>query len=189
MRKHISDYSSYHYRQLLISHAYQLCYYDTEELQQLCDLKELINYYLIADVQNAAQILDIMLPGIDKCAVGEARLKSFLYCCSLSAHDMRLCDDQKNMYGERESFELHRRASLKFIVEQCVRLLSGDLMGMYSPPATPVQQQQFNMHLRKFDYNSYEFLTALKKSESLLGSKHRKWCSLFLGFDYETGAA
>ncbi|XP_037814827.1 protein prenyltransferase alpha subunit repeat-containing protein 1 [Lucilia sericata] len=189
MRKHISDYSSYHYRQLLIAQAYQLSYYDAEELQHLHDLKELINYYLIAEVQCPSQILDLMLPGIDRSAIGEQRLKAFLYCCNLSAHDMRLCDDQKNMYGERESFELHRRASLKFIVEQCVRLLSGDWVGMYSPPATPEQKQQFNLHLRKFDYNSYEFLLALKKSESLLGPKHRKWCSLFLGFDYESGAA
>ncbi|XP_058978464.1 protein prenyltransferase alpha subunit repeat-containing protein 1 [Musca domestica] len=189
MRKHISDYSSYHYRQILITFAYQMSFYETDQLHQLHDLKQLINYYLIAEVQCPAQILNIMLPGVDQAAIGEARLKSFLYCCNLAAHDMRLCDDQKNMYGERESFELHRRASLKFIVEQCVRLLSGDLMGIYSPPATPVQQQQFNTHLRKFDYNSYEFLRALKKSESLLGSKHRKWCSLFLGFDFESGAA
>uniref|UniRef100_A0A1B0AN92 Protein prenyltransferase alpha subunit repeat-containing protein 1 n=1 Tax=Glossina palpalis gambiensis TaxID=67801 RepID=A0A1B0AN92_9MUSC len=184
MRKHISDYSSYHYRQLVILYAYRNCYYDTNDLYHLSDLKELLAYYLVADVHTPSEILQVMLPGIDNTAVGEERLNSFLYCCNLAAHDMRLCDDQKNMYGERESFELHRRVCLKFIIEQDVCLLSGHLQGKYSPPTSPKRQEQFNQEFRQFSYDAYEFLAAVKRSERLLGAKHRKWCSLFLGFQY-----
>ena len=185
MRKHISDYSSYHYRQKLIAKAYEMCYYDAMEMKRLIWLKQLINYYLIADVGSVAEILDVMLPGLANVKeVGEQRLHSFLFCCNLAAHDMRLCNDQKSMYGERECFELHRRASLKFIVEQCVRLLLGEMSGRYVPPMTTMQAKRFNEQLCKYNYAANPFLRALKHSESLLGESHRRWCSLYLGFSY-----
>ncbi|XP_067635951.1 protein prenyltransferase alpha subunit repeat-containing protein 1-like isoform X1 [Eurosta solidaginis] len=186
IRKHISDYSSYHYRQTLITRAYELCYYETNELEHLHNLKDLISYYLVDDLEilSTGDVLDILLPGVDQTAVGEPRLSSFLYCCNLAAHDIRLCDDQKNMFGERESFDNHRRASLRFIVENCVRLLMGELPGLYLAPRTYAQLQEFNATLRKFDYASHMFLAALKRSESLLGERHRQWCTIFLGFNY-----
>ncbi|XP_037935382.1 protein prenyltransferase alpha subunit repeat-containing protein 1-B [Teleopsis dalmanni] len=186
MQKHISDYSSYHYRQVVISRAYDMCYYDAEDMNNLTSLKELIGYYIITDIQNTDDILEKLLPNVDHTTVGEQRLKSFLYCCNLAAHDMRLCDDQKNMYGERESFELHRRASLKFIVEHCVRILLGANCSLNAQPVTPALAQKFHAQLKKFDYNSSSFLSALKRSESLLGERHRKWCAMNLGFNYES---
>lgn len=186
MRKHISDYSSYHYRQTLIERAYELCYYESNELEHLHNLKDLISFYLEDDseILSTSDVMRIMLPGVDWTAVGESRLSSFLYCCNLAAHDIRLCDDQKIMYGERESFENHRRSSLCFIVQNCVRLLLGELPGLYLTPRTYAQLLEFSATLKKFDYASIGFLAALKRSEGLLGESHRKWCTIFLGFNY-----
>lgn len=174
IRKHISDYSSYHYRQKLIVKAYEMCYFDAAEMKRLTWLKQLIGYYLIAEVNTLEEMLNILLPEADLKLVAESRLNSFLFCCNLAAHDMRLCDDQKNMYGERECFELHRRASLKFIVEQTVRLLLGEMNGRYVPPMTSAQAMDFAEKLRKYNYANHPFLNALKHSESLLGESHRR---------------
>lgn len=186
MQKHISDYSSYHYRQVVIAKAFELCFYVADDLLHLSYLRELINYYLIKDVRTTEEILSTLLPGVNLQAIGEERLKSFLYCCNLAANDIKLCDDQKNMYGERESFENHRRASLKFIVDHCVRLNTGeiDFRQSSAPPSPAAAAHHMKMLYSKYDYTTNAFLTALKRSESLLGEKHRRWCSIFLGFDY-----
>lgn len=177
MRKHISDYSCYHYRQQLLMFAYKTSFSESGSDNDLLDLKALIGYYVITDVRHANDVLDVLLPNIDREKIDKARLKSFLYCCNLAAHDVRLCDEQKNIYGERESFDLHRRTVLKFIIDTCVHLLK--------------QQQQETLQLKQhsqqsYDYEYTDFLASVKKSEGLLGAKHRKWCSIFLGFHYNS---
>lgn len=125
MRKHISDYSCYHYRQVLLGRAYELCFAMPSDpgsspfssLQQL-----LANNYGLKGAESAEDLLELLLPMLDRSSVSSQRLHSFLYCCNVAASDMRLCVEQQAMYGQRDCFELHRRAALKFIVEQCVRL-------------------------------------------------------------------
>lgn len=174
MRKHISDYSCYHYRQVVLYKLFELSYYNTDEMtSNLTYIKDLINFYLINGVRSAEDIVGTLLPGSDLQAIGEEKLKSFLFCCNLAAYDIKLCDDQKNMFGPRESFENHRRAVLKFIVDHCVKLNSTS--DFYQQPLSKVS---------KYDYSSNAFLSALKKSEGMMGERHRRWCNLFLGFDY-----
>lgn len=172
IKKHISDYSCYHYRQLVLHKMYEIGYYDKEE-NDYAFLKELINYYVVKSVTTTEEIIGTLLPGINIEAIGENRLKSLLYCCNFASYDIKFCDDLKNLFGYRESFENHRRASLKFIVDNCIMLNSTN--EYYQQPLSKVS---------KFDYTENTFLVALKKSEGMLGERHRKWCSLFLGFDY-----
>lgn len=175
MRKHISDYSCYHYRQMVLYKLFELSYYDSDEdlTNNFACIRDFINFYLIDGVESTENIINTLLPGSDLQAMGEEKLKSFIFCCNLAAYDIKFCDDQKNMFGPRESFEYHRRAMLKFIVDHCVKLNSTS--DLYQQPLSKVS---------KSDYSSNAFLSALKKSEGLLGEEHRRWCSLFLGFDY-----
>lgn len=197
MLKHITDYSCYHYRQWLISYAYRVQYFKRDLLNPqreefdsillISDLQRLITYYLVADVQSASEVLDIMIPGVDRSKAESTQLNSFLYCCNLAAHDVRLCEEQKNVYGEHESFDLHRRASLKFIVDQCVHWLRNRRKYCNLSSATQDAITEGRLENGTEEENECEtssFLKAIKKSEGLLGSRHRKWCSLFLGFNY-----
>ncbi|KAH8294462.1 hypothetical protein KR018_008819 [Drosophila ironensis] len=186
MRKHISDYSCYHYRQVLLNRAYELCFALPTEgsgSSSLASLQQLLahNYGLDCEAK-AEDLLNLMLPDIKPSSVNEKRLRSFLYCCNVAAHDMRLCAEQRIMYGARDCFELHRRAALKFIVEQCVRLQLDQVNGPASHPAEPANKLRY--HLSQLDLTGHSFLDAVRHAEFALGSKHRRWCNLHLSFAY-----
>ncbi|XP_030379498.1 protein prenyltransferase alpha subunit repeat-containing protein 1-B [Scaptodrosophila lebanonensis] len=192
IRKHISDYSSYHYRQVVLSRAYELCFYmpssgQTDDQTQLDDLRELFAHYDLrwSELSDEEAMVQLLLPDLNRSSISAQRLRSFLYCCNIAAHDMRLCVEQRALYGPRDCFELHRRASLKFIVEQCVRLMTGLANGVYLPQASATQSLEFQSQLRKFDYASHPFLSAVRRVESELGDKHQRWCNLHLHFGYE----
>lgn len=195
IRKHISDYSSYHYRQVLLGRAYELCFHGADKAQlELGDLRELLVQYellqanssgTVADV--AEELLQLLLPNLNRSSISGQRLHSFLYCCNVAAHDMRMCAEQRATYGARDCFELHRRAALKFVVEQSVRLLSGLASGpgLYLAPASGSHADELQSHLRKFDYESHPFLVAVRRAEFALGDKHKRWCNMHLNFGYQ----
>lgn len=197
IRKHISDYSSYHYRQVLLSRAYELCFYVAEGAQlELASLRDLLAQYDLLQQQGELQqeeddlaesLLQLLLPNMNRSSISGQRLHSFLYCCNVAASDMRLCAEQRSMYGQRDCFELHRRASLKFIVEQTVRLLTGlaSGLGLYLAPASGSQADELQTQLRKFDYESHPFLVAVRRAEFALGDKHKRWCNMHLNFGYQ----
>lgn len=201
IRKHISDYSSYHYRQVLLNRAYELGFYMADDAQpRLGSLRELLAQYDLKAEENGESeseseedtgesLLQLLLPNLNRSSISAQRLRSFLFCCNVAAQDMRLCVEQRTMYGARDCFELHRRASLKFIVEQCVRLLTGlaSGLGLYLPPPASGSQanNELQSQLRKFDYDSYPFLVAVRRVENKLGEKHKRWCNMHLNFGYQ----
>jgi len=128
----------------------------------------------------AEALLELLLPHADLSSMSSQKLRSFLYCCNVAANDMRLCAEQRLMYGPRDCFELHRRAALKFIVEQCVRLQVGLATGQPSPSMA----DDLRSHLGNFDFEKHPFLSAVRRDESALGGKHRSWCNLHLSFGY-----
>lgn len=185
MRKHISDYSCYHYRQVLLSRAYELSFALPKDSgasgsSPLASLQHLMTSYGLECEANAEDLLGLLLPHVDLSSVSKQRLISFLYCCNVAANDMRLCAEQRLMYGSRDCFELHRRAALKFIVEQCVRLQ----MGLPNGQLLPVASGDLRSHLGNFDFEDNPFLSAVRREESTLGGKHRRWCNLHLSFGY-----
>lgn len=192
IKKHISDYSCYHYRRSLLEHLFEQSFYcDIDNIDCFSSLKDFINYCQVVTVSTTDEILLTLLPKLTAALNQnngtklsqrtlqqfQEKVKSFLYCCNLAAFDIKLCDELKNLYGARESFENHRRASLKFIVDNCVKMNAIKMVDQCSSPVTK--------HC-KYDYTENEFLLAVKKSEAMLGEKHRQWCSLFLGFDFST---
>ncbi|XP_055374815.1 protein prenyltransferase alpha subunit repeat-containing protein 1 [Condylostylus longicornis] len=216
IKKHISDYSCYHYRQFILKKLYEIRYFDKE--QDLKSLIEFINFYVIDHVTNTNDILDTLLPGVDLKKIDNNIIKSFLFCCNIAAYDIKFCDESKNFYGPFESFDFHRRASLKFIVDNCKEFTNNsrymnhnhnnnehikngnhknkdnnddnqhDINGDINNDETmEYENQDHDLEeepLNKVTKVENKFLLALKKSEGLLGEKHRRWCSIFLGFDY-----
>ncbi|EDW82359.1 uncharacterized protein Dwil_GK25761 [Drosophila willistoni] len=180
MRKHISDYSCYHYRQVLLSRAYELCFFMPDKFGSLL---ELFKQYDLQVEANEKSVFQLLLPQINQNSISDQRMRSFLYCCNVAAHDMHLCAQQRRVYGPRDCFDLHRRASLKFIVEQCVRLASGlnlEHGGLYLPE----QKHELRTHLSQFNFEKHPFLDAIRKAESHLGDRHQRWCNLHLNFNY-----
>ncbi|EDW30751.1 GL13386 [Drosophila persimilis] len=187
LRKHISDYSCYHYRQVLLARAYELCFFmpNGESQPQLASLLDLLAEYGLSCEPNTEALIQLLLPNMNRSAVSGQRLRSFLYCCNVAAYDMRLCLEQRALYGPRDCFELHRRAALKFIVDQCVRLQTGLADEHYQLPAhTAAAANELQSQLNKFDYGRHPFLEAVRQAESALGCKHQRWCNLHLQFAY-----
>ncbi|XP_016982526.1 protein prenyltransferase alpha subunit repeat-containing protein 1 [Drosophila rhopaloa] len=185
MRKHISDYSCYHYRQVLLGRAYELNFALFNDSGAggslpLASLQLLMANYGLKCEPKAEDLLQLLLPHVDLSSISSQRLRSFLYCCNVAANDMRLCAEQRLMYGLRDCFDLHRRAALKFIVEQCVRLQ----MGLASGQPLASEAEDLRSHLSTFDFDKHPFLDAVRRTESSLGGKHRRWCNLHLSFGY-----
>ncbi len=92
---------------------------------------------------------------------------------NIAAQDLDMCNELITMYGYREAFQCHRRSVLKFIVESFKKFNSVD-----------VGRDQPQNKMVKIDGSVYDFLECLRISEGELGELHRKWCQIFLGFDY-----
>ncbi|KAG4076852.1 hypothetical protein HA402_006562 [Bradysia odoriphaga] len=98
---------------------------------------------------------------------------------NIAAQDLDMCDELKTMYGHRESFQCHRRFVLKFIVESFKK---------FNYMKADSDQPQNKMV--KIDGDTvYEFLDCLRTSEGKLGELHRKWCQIYLGFDYRNAGS
>lgn len=47
------------------------------------------------------------------------RMKSFLYCMNVAAYDLKFTNELNEMYGNREAFECHKRAIVRFMADKC----------------------------------------------------------------------
>lgn len=47
------------------------------------------------------------------------RIKSFVYCMNVAAHDLKFTAELTEMFGYREAFECHRRAIVRFLADKC----------------------------------------------------------------------
>lgn len=118
------------------------------------------------------QLTNLLLP-IGQTKHNDLEKKSFFYCMNIAAQDLDMCDELKTMYGYRESFQCHRRSVLKFIVESFRKF------NFVKADSDPPQNKMV-----KIDGSACEFLDCLTASEGELGELHRKWCQIYLGFDY-----
>lgn len=111
------------------------------------------------------------------------KIKTLLYCLNIAAYDLQFCAELKNMYGYREAFNCHRKAVLKFIVDNCNGSLTITTSNNIS---TPTNKDEPEIKMIKVDEhnNQNQFLNAIRVAEGNLGELHQKWCNIFLGFDY-----
>lgn len=47
------------------------------------------------------------------------RIKSFLYCMNVAAYDLKFINELSELFGNREAFECHRRAIIRFMADKC----------------------------------------------------------------------
>ncbi|XP_055677828.1 protein prenyltransferase alpha subunit repeat-containing protein 1 [Lutzomyia longipalpis] len=186
IRRHISDYSAYHHRVVVLRKLLQVGEVESEENSDYSSLCDLIDCLLGAGVavgKTPSELLIVLLPNAPAttCLTWGAnkQFKSLLHCLNLAAYDLQLTEELRETFGEREAFELHRRATVLFIFETC-RLFDGSFavhdglaMGMnncHSPPATKASRRE------------NRFLDTLRLREAQRSEATRKWCQLFLEF-------
>lgn len=78
------------------------------------------------------------------------RIQSLLYCMNVAAYDLKFITELKEMFGYREGFENHSRATIQFMADKCnewpitpliTDIVTSSLKNAYRPPpcATLVQ--------------------------------------------------
>lgn len=212
IRKHIGDYSGYNHRQHCLAAILSTgCHEDRHKLQ-LDDYRALGEYVqlvcgLNAPPQTVDALLELLLPAGDRLAetrsCAQYRQITFLYCLNSAAYDLRLCDELEDMYGSREAFVGHRRAALQFIVTQCRAGVAAGSPVAAKPPVQKVARREGGVaaagdasvtengdaeaERRRSDASGSAVVAGIRRTEAERGAQHRKWCALFLGFDYDDG--
>lgn len=209
IRKHIGDYSGYNHRQHVLTQMLATgCHEERQKLliddyRSLCDYVQSVCGPLAPErPQSIDQLLELVLPPARQAEARQCapyRLITLLYCLNSAAYDLRMCVELTDMYGFREAFNCHRRSALQFIVAQCAagpagspvtakppvqklarRMEQSDATGMnVNGSANKVRMKE---EQRTMDVSS--FVAGIRLAEAERGEMHRKWCSLFLGFDY-----
>lgn len=190
IRKHIGDYSGYHYRQMVLRQLFDFSYVDLKPSVDDTKYRSLANYLSdigIGDIDDSQAIssntlLQIVVPQVaaDNDLHNDddnAKVKSFLFCMNAVAYDLQLVFDLKEMYGYREAFEYHRKATLKLIIDACNDFRTGHWRSR-DQPLTKIKRTST---IEEPD----RFITAIQRYERDYGNEtHRKWCELFLGFSF-----
>lgn len=185
IRKHIYDYSCYHHRQFVFKKLLESNYSDTDNDEDEDNLffelkkfvKNVMEGYDLVQIETPDELLAVLLPNINHIEFGnemKKKYKSFLYCMNLAICDIKLIEELKYMYGDNMAFEYHRRAVLQFFVENC---------RTHNKPGAADLHQSMPKVL-KYDHDDGIFLENIKKMEGRRGVQHRKWCQIFLGFNY-----
>lgn len=132
IRKHIGDYSCYSHRQFVLFKMYELGYFeydinaDTNFVQYAALIQCLNGIDALDELVQPASVaawkwlMLILTPQRDFDGDNAvARAKTFLYCMNVAAYDLRFIDEMRQMFGEREAFDCHRRTIAQFMVDKC----------------------------------------------------------------------
>lgn len=203
IRKHIGDYSGYHHRQYVLKVMSDFGYFDLEPPMETDENEyaALIDLLLNLDLIDASYtmeslrkvtwltLIEILFPqrkvnGIDD----ELKIKSFLFCLNAAAYDLKFTTELQELFGYREAFDSHRKASIKFIVDKYRKMLSNE--NYHANGETNVPNCNVDQPLKKIMKTSSsaifkddKFLSAMKRNENEYGNEnHRKWCQVFLDF-------
>ncbi|XP_049300832.1 protein prenyltransferase alpha subunit repeat-containing protein 1 [Anopheles funestus] len=214
IRKHIHDYSCYNHRQFVLTQMFEMCYYDEEDdgsediaeqptgdglpagrsrkYNALCALIETLTGGTApspTDDITVNNLLRYLLPAITKeHELNQLRVRTFLYCLNLAAHDLRLCSELSTLYSVSQALENHRKFMVKFLIDR-LRVGSGWLLNTSAAIyANPGGCQQPLSKVTRLDADASEFLQALKANELRRthdDPRHGQWCKLFLGITPE----
>uniref|UniRef100_A0A182NR43 Protein prenyltransferase n=1 Tax=Anopheles dirus TaxID=7168 RepID=A0A182NR43_9DIPT len=209
IRKHLHDYSCYNHRQFVLSKMFEMCYYDEEDdgvedlpehaashgrkYNALCELIESLTGgagpATVTDATPVDNLLRYLLPAITKeHELSQLRVRTFLYCLNLAAHDLRMCVELNALYSASQALENHRKFMVKFLIDR-LRLGPGWLLNTSAAIyANPGGGQQPLSKVTRLDEDASAFLQALKAEEArrtLDDPRHGRWCKSFLGIEPE----
>lgn len=98
-------------------------YYDIHTPECYDDLLQLIQKYSNEDETKVATFKDLityLLPNAEQFYgdnINVHKLRSFVYCLNLVAHDIVMIQELKELFGHYEAFECFKRIIIKFAIE------------------------------------------------------------------------
>lgn len=206
IRKHIGDYSGYNHRQHVLTQMLATGCHEERQKLRLDDYRSLCDYVqqVVAETDQPAgidRLLELVLPPARQAEARQCapyRLITLLYCLNHAAYDVRMCAELTDMYGFREAFNCHRRSALQFIVEQCAAGPAGSPVSVQPPVLKLARRMEVDASATGANGTAStngepksdqpivvsRFVAGIRLAEAERGEMHRKWCSLFLGFDY-----
>lgn len=175
IRKHIGDYSGYNHRQHVLYQMLETGFYEID-CTDYAALSALVYTLTSQNAHTINELVAIILPDVDQASEDkDDRIKSFMYCMNVAAADLTFCQELRDIFGYREAFECHRKAVLKYIVDNC-----NDFNH-----STELYQPKLKMcKVNRNTNNGSIFLEGLQVAEGKRGEHHRKWCHIFLNFEY-----
>lgn len=185
IRKHIGDYSGYNHRQHLLVKLLETGFQEEhtatlDDYRSLCDYVEQVTTQRVESID---ELVAIVLPEGNRLkTLDPNRLITLLYCLNIAAYDLQLCAELTSMFGYREAFNCHRRAVLKFIVDHSNRCEPTP-----KTPVSPILVEPFVNDSKNTGtpFKTSRLVEGIQAVEYERGELHRKWCALFLGFDYK----
>lgn len=123
MKKNIADYSCYHHRHFVLMKLFDQQYYDIHSPECFDDLSQLIQKYSNEGGNNISSFKDLksyLLPNPDRFSddkVNVHKLRSFLFCVNLVAHDILMIQELKELFGHYEAFDCYKRIIIKFAID------------------------------------------------------------------------
>lgn len=123
IRKHISDYSAFHHRSVVLKKLYSLQLFDSGG--NLDELMELVRENTGYQPRTTEKLVRVLLPVR---YASERDVDQWLRCRSLNtfvrtlnwiAYDLKMMDELTQTFGERETFHSHRRSLLQFLHTLC----------------------------------------------------------------------
>lgn len=119
IRKHISDYSAFHHRFVVLRSMYEQQLFDSGG--HLTELTELVDQYSGYRPMTTAKLVRVLLPirysserDTDQWLKSPS-LNTFLRTLNWIAYDLRMMNELTETFGERETFHCHRRSLLQFL--------------------------------------------------------------------------
>jgi protein prenyltransferase alpha subunit repeat containing protein 1 len=186
IRKHIYDYSCYHHRQHVLTKLYEIGYYEPDETVYR-HLKDFVSTITgIEKVETTKELLRTFLPNTND-NLDDVKVKILLYSLNNAACDIKFCEELKFMYNNCQAFEYHRRATVKFMVDLCRAAIgiSKNVSNKCTNGSVNEASRQPQSKILKIDVTDDGlFLQSLKSYEGMRGNDHRKWCKIFLGFEF-----
>lgn len=181
IRNHIGDYSAYSHRQHVLAKLLETKYFD-ETNDEYVSLKDYLNEHLsVRPIVTADDIVRELSSREYIPTAIDVETKSLLYALNIAVYDLDMCAGLTEMFGYREAIDSHRKAVLKFFVDN-IRVYSGSRRDSGGGSADFYQPQE--KILKSNGANSWPLLESIRMAERKFGDNHRKWCEIFLGFDY-----
>lgn len=183
IRNHIGDYSAYSHRQHVFAKLLEMKYYDdTNDDYTL--LKDFLNDHnkMTMEILSISDIIRCIWPQNIPNVI-DVETKSLLFVLNMVIYDLNMCTSLTEMFGYREAIDCHRKAVLKFFVDN-IRLYSTALKETSITYNCDVYQPQEKiLKINRKDF-SLPILECIRLAEYKFGNSHRKWCEIFLSFDY-----
>lgn len=210
IRKHISDYSAFHHRSVVLKKLYAQQLFDSGgQLTELLDLVEAQTGYR---TKTTEKLVRVLLPvRFSSEREPEAWLRSrslntFLRTLNWIAYDLRMMEELTQTFGERETFHSHRKSLLHFLHTLCTEWDKEDETRLSFSPVSKifrrstsaereicaptgngngahVEEEMSEEEEDSLIRDSHQKLFQnLYKSEANRSERHRQWCRIFLGF-------